>query len=96
MTRWARITASLVVLLMPSLNAMGELRFPPPEFESGYQFPQTTSPAARAVIYEYIDAVVLLAALLLGTYLILRKRSRRAVYVLMISALVYFGFWRDG
>jgi len=96
MTRWARIAAFMVVLLTPSLSALGELRFPPPEFESGYQFPQTTTPAAQSVIREYIDAAVLLVALLLATYLILRRRSRRAVYVLMISALLYFGFWRDG
>jgi NosR/NirI family nitrous oxide reductase transcriptional regulator len=96
MTRWARITACVIVLQVLSLDALGELRFPPPEFESGYQLPQTTSPAARAVIYEYIDAAVLLAALLMATYLILKRRSRRAIYVLMISAMLYFGFWRDG
>jgi NosR/NirI family nitrous oxide reductase transcriptional regulator len=96
MTRWARITTCLIVLLMPSLGAPAELRFPPPEFESGYQFPQTTSPPARLAVYEYIDAAVLLAALSLATYLILKRRSRRAIYVLMISALLYFGFWRDG
>ncbi len=96
MTHWACITASLVILLMPSLNATAELRFPPPEFESGYQFPQTTTPAAQSVIHEYIDTAALLAALVLGTYLILRRRSRRAIYALMIAALLYFGFWRDG
>ena len=96
MTRWARITAFVIVLQMPSLDALGELRFPPPEFESGYRFPQTTSPAARSAVYEYVDAAVLLATLLLATYLILKRRSRRAVYALMIFALLYFGFWRHG
>jgi len=33
---------------------------------------------------------------LLATYLILKRRSRRAVYALMIFALLYFGFWRHG
>lgn len=96
MARWARITVFTIILLAPSLDALGELRFPPPEFESGYQFPPTTVPPPKVVIYEYIDAAVLLAALLLATYLILKRRSRRAIYVLMISALLYFGFWRDG
>jgi len=96
MTRWARITAFIIVLQTLSLDALGELRFPPPEFESGYRFPQTTSPAARSAVYEYVDAAVLLATLLLATYLILKRRSRRAVYALMIFALLYFGFWRDG
>jgi NAD-dependent dihydropyrimidine dehydrogenase PreA subunit len=96
MTRWARLIAFLIVLLVPSLDALGEIRFPPPEFESGHQFPPTTSPPAQPVIWEYVDATVLLGALLLATYLILKKRSRRAVYVLMLFSLLYFGFWRDG
>jgi len=96
MTRWSRITVLAMTLLVPSLDALGELRFPPPEFESGYQFPQTTAPGAKAVFHEYIDSAVLLAALLLATYLILRRRSRRAIFALMLLALVYFGFWRDG
>jgi NAD-dependent dihydropyrimidine dehydrogenase PreA subunit len=86
-----------MALLVPCLGAQGEMRFPPPEFESGYQFPQTTHPpTARSALYEYIDAVLLLVALLLASQLILRKRSRRAIFVLMIAALFYFGFWREG
>jgi ferredoxin len=73
------------------------MRFPPPEFESGYQFPQTTHPpTARSALYEYVDAALLVVTLLLASHLILRRRSRRAIFVLMIAALFYFGFWRDG
>jgi len=74
----------------------GEIRFPPPEFESGYTFPQTTSPAPQSVLQEYIDAAVLVVGLLLASHLILKRRSRRAIFVLMIGALLYFGFVRDG
>jgi NosR/NirI family nitrous oxide reductase transcriptional regulator len=97
MTRCARTIAFLVALSAPALAAQGELRFPPPEFESGYQFPQAAPlPTARAVLYEYLDTAVLVVVLLAGTYLIFRKRSRRAVFALMIFALLYFGFWREG
>jgi len=96
MTRWARILVLAMTLLVPSVDALGELRFPPPEFETGYQFPQTTVPGPKAVFHEYIDSAVLLAALLLATYLILKRRSRRAIFGLMILSLLYFGFWRDG
>lgn len=96
MMRWVRRIAFTLILLTPSLNARGEIRFPPPEFESGYQFPQTTTPPAQSVIHEYTDAAVLLASLLLATYLILKRRSRRAIFVLMLFAMVYFGFVRDG
>ena len=71
-------------------------RFPPPEFESGYELPSPTTPHPRQNIYEYIDALVLLAALGLSSYLVLKKRSRRAIFILMVFSLVYFGFWRKG
>ncbi len=97
MTRFACITAFTLALLVPCLQAWGELRFPPPEFESGYRLPDMAPlPAARPAVYEYVDTALLLVALLLASYLILRKRSRRAIFALMIVALFYFGFWRDG
>jgi polyferredoxin len=97
MTRFACIAVFLLALLIPCLAAVGELRFPPPEFESGYQFPEMApSPPARPAFYEYFDTAVLVLALALASYLILWKRSRRAIFVLMIGALLYFGFWRQG
>jgi NosR/NirI family transcriptional regulator, nitrous oxide reductase regulator len=50
----------------------------------------------RANIWQYIDTMVLAAALFLSAYLVLKKRSRRAVFALMIFSLCYFGFWRRG
>lgn len=88
--------AFLMILLIPCVGVQGEIRFPPPEFESGYQLPGTTTPAAQPVWREYVDMAVLVASLLLASYLIHTKRSRRAVFVLMIAALIYFGFMRDG
>jgi NosR/NirI family nitrous oxide reductase transcriptional regulator len=73
------------------------MRFPPPEFESGYRFPEMAPmPPTRPVLYEYVDTLLLVLALSLATYLILRRRSRRAIFALMIAALFYFGFWREG
>jgi NosR/NirI family nitrous oxide reductase transcriptional regulator len=97
MTRFARITVFAMGLLVPCLSARGELRFPPPEFESGYKFPEMSPlPGARPVLHEYVDAGLLVVALLLASYLVLRWRSRRAIFALMIAALFYFGFVRDG
>lgn len=62
--------------------AIGVERFPPPDFESGYGLPQTTVPPAREGIYEYVDSAVLLAALALSSYLVIRKRSRRAIFAM--------------
>jgi len=88
--------AFLMILLIPCVGVQGEIRFPPPEFESGYQLPSTTTPAAQPVWREYVDMAVLVASLLLASYLIHTRRSRRAIFILMIAALIYFGFVRDG
>ncbi|MBP7049491.1 MAG: 4Fe-4S binding protein [Phycisphaerae bacterium] len=96
MNRLVRIAAFLTVLLAAGAETQGEIRFPPPEFESGYQFPETTTPAPQPVWREYVDVGVLVFALLLASHLILTRRSRRAAFVLMIAALLYFGFLRDG
>ncbi|HOV78365.1 MAG TPA: 4Fe-4S binding protein, partial [Sedimentisphaerales bacterium] len=96
MARLARLIILVVVTLIPCLPVQGEIRFPPPEFESGYEFPQTVSPMPQPAFQEYIDAAVLFAGLLLASHLILKRRSRRAIFVLMIGALLYFGFVRDG
>jgi len=96
MIRFGHIIFGIAFLL--SLCAIGTAveRFPPPEFESAYERPSPTTPHPRQDIYEYIDAAVLLAALSLSSYLVLRKRSRRAIFILMVLSLLYFGFWRKG
>jgi ferredoxin len=96
MTRFSYIIIGIAVLFFSSGVASALERFPPPEFESGYEFPSTTTPHPQQCIYEYIDTVVLLAALGLSSYLVFRKRSRRAVFILMVFSLLYFGFWRKG
>jgi len=77
--------------------ASGVERFPPPDFvETDYQMPGTTTPALRRGAYEYIDAAVLVGALAVSSYLVLKRRSRRAIFALTVFSLLYFGFWREG
>ena len=85
-----------VSLFLCSLTT-GVERFPPPDFvETDHVIPSPTSPGPRQDVYEYIDAAVLLAALGLASYLVLKKRSRRAIFALTVFSLLYFGFWRKG
>ncbi|MBN1559575.1 4Fe-4S ferredoxin, partial [candidate division KSB1 bacterium] len=71
-------------------------RFPKPDFESGYERPIMQTPAGRELALEYVDVVVLIAALSLASYFALKKRSRRHLFILMLLSLIYFGFWRKG
>jgi ferredoxin len=83
-------------LLLSAAAGLAENRFPKPQFESGYVIPGAPLPAARAFWLEAVDGVVLLGALSLAAWLVLKARSRRGVFLLSVFSLIYFGFWREG
>ena len=53
-------------------------------------------PAPRAQVWEYIDVLVLIGALLMTTWLALKKRSRQGLIWMSVFSLAYFGFYRQG
>ncbi len=95
MMRITHIILFIVLLSMSSGVVFGVERFPPPEFDE-HELPVTTVQKPRRNLYEYLDVAVLLTALLLASYLALKKRSRRGIFLLGIFSLLYFGFWRKG
>jgi len=87
---------SLVLLLLCGMQIEAQQRFPPPDFESGHQLPATTTPAARALWFQYLDVAVLTGCLATASWLVYRKRSRKGLVGLSLFSLAYFGFWRKG
>ena len=83
------------VLALPGFAAAVQ-RFPPPEFESGHELPQTTYPFPESGWFGVLDVAVLLAALGLVSHFVLARRSRSGVLGMAVFSLIYFGFWRDG
>jgi NosR/NirI family transcriptional regulator, nitrous oxide reductase regulator len=71
-------------------------RFPKPEFETGYQLPDTSTPEPRDSSMELVDLMVLLGVLGFTTWLALKKRSRKWILWTSVFALLYFGFYRNG
>jgi len=47
-------------------------------------------------VYGYVDVAVLVIAVGAASYLALRRRSRNAIFILMLVSLAYFGFLRKG
>ncbi len=62
----------------------------------GYVTPAVQRPLPRAQWREVVDVGVLAAALGVGAWIILSRRSRSAVVALTIGCLAYFGFYREG
>jgi len=87
------ILLAFFTLILFQVNAQ---RFPKPEFETGYEQPNPTTPEPRSNTMEYIDVLVLLASLSLASWLAIKKRSRRGILWLSVFTLLYFGFYREG
>ncbi len=92
------IILTLLLLLATAIpeDAHAQQRFPAPEFESGYEYPDVITPEPRALSLEYGDVIVLLGFLLITSWLVIKKRSRQWILWLSVGALLYFGFWREG
>jgi ferredoxin len=91
------IYAPLLGLLLFAGAAVGENRFPKPDFESGYKYPEerywtTTS----ETLWSVVDVAVLVALLGVVSWAALRRRSRKPVVVTSIVSVLYFGFFRNG
>ncbi|TAJ11603.1 4Fe-4S binding protein [Marinilabiliaceae bacterium JC017] len=98
MKKWLTLITLFIAMCLQGVEvgAQQQQRFPKPEFESGYTQPVTTVPAARADFLAYLDILILIGALALISWLILKKRSRRGVTWVSVFSLLYFGFFRQG
>jgi NosR/NirI family nitrous oxide reductase transcriptional regulator len=94
-----KAAAYIVLLLVVSLqlyNSFAIQRFPKPEFESGYVTPPTLTPDPRSEVLAILDVIVLIAALSVTTWMVLKKRNRNGVFWISIFSIAYFGFFRQG
>ena len=89
---WAAVSALFVAV--SASDAVQ--RFPRPDFASGYTIPGTTAPMPRGPGLEWLNIIVLVAALFLAGRLALRHRSRLGLWLLAVFSLGWFGFWRRG
>lgn len=89
------------LLLAWGSTAWGIERFPPPEIEDPtYSMPEmipsVTEPQPEGSAVNWVDVGVLVAAMGVAAWIALRSRNRRAMVVLAIFSLLYFGFYRSG
>ncbi len=94
MRRVSALIATAIIAACGSVSA--EERFPPPEFSTGYSFPDVFMPGPPGAWADYLDIAVLVVALGLAAYLAHRRRSRHGMILLTVFALLYFGFYRKG
>jgi NosR/NirI family nitrous oxide reductase transcriptional regulator len=86
----------LVILLVWQSVLFAQQRFPRPEFDSGYVYPTHQLPNQRGPMWEFMDVAVLIGALIVTSWLALKKRSRQGLIWISLFSLAYFGFYRQG
>jgi len=86
----------LFILLGWHTVLLAQQRFPKPDFESGYIYPEHQFEAPRAIFWQYADVAVLIIAMSFAAWFALKKRSRTGLIWLTVFSLAYFGFFREG
>lgn len=84
----------LTLLFATMANAQN--RFPKPDFESGYQYPEIQYPVPDETLWIIVDIAVLVILMSIVAWAIIRKRSRKPVILVSIASVGYFGFFRSG
>lgn len=68
----------------------------PGDIGGGYVVPTVQRPLPRAMWRHVTDVGVLVGALGLGSWIVLKRRNRHALVALTIGSVAYFGFYREG
>jgi len=94
--RWFACVVFIAAFVFAASVCQAEMRFPPPEFDSGYAMPKTQNPITRALLLQYLDVIVLAAGLVFTSWVVHRKRSRKWIVGIAAFSVLYFGFYREG
>jgi len=87
---------AFIILAAAGSAARAQQRFPPPDFETGYRQPELDVQTRGTFTQEVMDAAVLLAAIGIGAWFLLKRRSRSLIFVLGVFCLLYLGFYKEG
>lgn len=86
----------LLSLMTASLTAMATARFPKPDFESGYEYPEILHPIPMEQVWNVLDIVLLFGLMSLVAWAVHRKESRKVIFGVSIFSVLYYGFFRSG
>ena len=92
--------AVMILLVLLALTTVGITygaeRFPQPEFSGEYEYPINEYPQPNAIIWDYLDVLILVGGMSLASYLILKRRTRVGLVVLLFFTIIYFGLIKKG
>ena len=71
-------------------------RFPKPDFESGYVYPEKKFVVPVEHLWSYIDIAILLILMSFVSWAVIKKQVRLPVLITSVISVAYFGFFRHG
>jgi len=71
-------------------------RFPKPDFESGYVYPEHRYSVPNEALWSYIDIAMLLLLMSFVAWAVIKKQVRWPVVLTSVISIAYFGFFRYG
>ncbi|MBO6029724.1 MAG: 4Fe-4S binding protein, partial [Bacteroidales bacterium] len=78
------------------MNPLLVNRFPRPDFESGYQYPEYSYAVPNQLLWDIIDVAMLLILLGIVTWALYKRRKRGPILAVSVISVAYFGFFRGG
>ncbi len=87
---------SFISFILPVTYATAQNRFPKPDFESGYQYPDISYALSNEPLFLYIDIILLIALMSFVAWAVIKKQTRKPIIWVSIISVAYFGFFRSG
>ena len=76
--------------------AQAQNRFPKPDFESGYQYPDLQYAVPNETLWVILDLLLLVALMGIVTWALYKKHTRGPIFWVSLISVGYFGFFREG
>jgi ferredoxin len=73
-----------------------QYRFPRPDFESGYVYPEQTHSIPNEALWAYLDIAILVFLMGFVAWAVIKKQIRWPVILTSVISVAYFGFFRHG
>ena len=87
----------MIAALIGSLGiAQAQNRFPKPDFESGYQYPDLQYAVPNETLWVILDLLLLVALMGIVTWALYKKHTRGPIFWVSLISVGYFGFFREG
>ena len=71
-------------------------RFPRPDFESGYQYPEQSFFIPNEMLWTTVDLILLVLLMSIVAWAVIKKRTRQPMVWVSLISVAYFGFFRSG